>query len=123
MVTLVDLKEALVKSWSTDTAAGDWTPDCPSLNQCAVTALIVQDYFGGDMLRCKMTDGDSHYWNRLQDGSEEDLTADQFSYIKPQALKDNFIVRTREYVLSFPNTVVRYDILKTRVQKILHPED
>jgi hypothetical protein len=113
------LQGALLLSWSEETAAGEWQKACPSLNQCAVTALIVQDYLGGDLLRCKMTNGDTHYWNRLFDSTEIDLTIDQFLCIPAQPIKIDFIVRNREYVLSFPNTVIRYELLKTRVQNVL----
>lgn len=116
------LKNALLKAWCAETALGNWTPECPSLNQCAVTALVVQDYFGGVLLRCKMTDGDSHYWNRLSDGTEEDWTEDQFKYTEAQPLKSDFIIREREYVLSFPNTKLRYELLKQRVEDFLNPQ-
>ncbi len=112
------LKKLLLSAWSAETAQGDWTPDCPSLNQCAVTALVVQDYFGGELLRCKMTDGDSHYWNRNPDGTEEDWTIEQFSFIEGKPLKDDYVIREREYVLSFPKTKMRYKLLKERVEQL-----
>ena len=48
------------------------------MGQCAVTALVVQDFLGGELIRAFVC-GESHYWNRLPDGSELDLTADQFA--------------------------------------------
>ncbi len=51
------------------------TPENPALGQCAVTALIVQDYFGGELVNCLHT---HHYRNRLPDGKEIDLTKQQF---------------------------------------------
>ena len=42
----VDLYVALYEAWGADTARGYWDKECPSLNQCAVTALVVQDYLG-----------------------------------------------------------------------------
>jgi hypothetical protein len=113
------MKDVLLIAWCAETALGEWTKNCPSLNQCAVTALVIQDYFGGDMLRCKMTDGDSHYWNRFPDGTEHDFTEDQFAYIEDQPIKNDYVVRTREYVLSFPSTVTRYNLLKQRVNELL----
>lgn len=50
-VSLARLFEALEQSWSADTTYGAWTPEVPSLHQCAVTALVVQDYYGGDVIR------------------------------------------------------------------------
>jgi hypothetical protein len=101
----------LLLTWCAETAKGNWNPNNPSLNQCAITALVVQDYFGGELLRCLMTNGDSHYWNRLPDGTEVDLTEDQFRDIEAKPLKIDFVVRTREYVLSFPETSRRYHLL------------
>jgi hypothetical protein len=86
------------------------------MNQCAVTALIVQDYFGGDLLRCPMTDGGSHYWNRLPTGEEVDLTKDQLDHIAGKPIWEEVVVRNREYVLSYPDTAIRYELLKSRVK-------
>ena len=113
------LKNKLSLAWCAETASGEWNKNNPSLNQCAVTALIVQDYFGGDLLRCKMTDGNSHYWNRLPNGTEQDLTVDQFSLIKVKPNKSEFVIRERNYVLSFPDTVIRYVLLKNRLNLLL----
>lgn len=115
------LLSALKRSWDRDTVRpqDEWREDVPSLNQCCVTALIVQDYFGGDLLRCKMTDGDSHYWNRLPSGEEIDFTKDQFSYINPKPLYNTVEVRNRKKILSYKTTRNRYNILKERVNKII----
>lgn len=47
-----------------------------------MTALVVQDLLGGDLILAEVhVDGvkdGNHYWNRLPDGKEVDLTADQF---------------------------------------------
>lgn len=116
------LIEALKQSWCAETAKGDWSLDNPSQNQCAITALVVQDYFGGDLLRCLMTDGDSHYWNRLPDGSELDITEAQFVQTQNKPLKDNSIVRDREYVLSFPDTATRYSLLKSKIETFIEKQ-
>lgn len=115
-VNLRNLQFALLVSWGPDTAKGDWREDVPSLNQCAVTALVVQDYFGGSLLRCALDDGDSHYWNSTLYLGEVDLSCNQFAVSK-QKLVGDIIVRDREYVLSFPDTKQRYEILKDRVAK------
>lgn len=115
------MKALLLKAWCAETAKGAWTAECPSLNQCAVTALVVQDYMGGELLRCKTVEGDSHYWNRLPDGEEVDLTEAQFSFISDKPLKEGLVVRERDYVLSFPDTDARYQILKKRVFDQLNP--
>jgi hypothetical protein len=120
-----NLKKALKKSWSRETSSdpNNWTPENPAWGQCAVTALIVQDYFGGNLIRATVNERgvSSHYWNELPDGIETDLTQDQFSenfnaFIKGHCLQET---KTREYVLSHPATVKRYEILKQRVEKYL----
>lgn len=113
--TIKELSFALLKAWNSDTAKGDWRKDIPSLNQCAVTALIVQDYFGGELMRCPLNDGDSHYWNRLPNGEEIDLTFSQFAFTKQVDVGET-VIRTREYTLSFPDTLKRYNILKNRIE-------
>ena len=54
---LKDLETALEKSWCRETCypktADLWTPENISLGQCAITSLIVQDNFGGDIYYCK----------------------------------------------------------------------
>ena len=116
---LNDLSFALLYSWGSDTAKGEWHKDVPSLNQCAVTVLVVQDYCGGDLMRCPLSDGDSHYWNRLPNGDEIDLTFQQFAYTHQIDVEGETIVIDREYVLSFPDTLKRYEILKYRVEEVL----
>jgi hypothetical protein len=109
-----ELRELLRQAWCQGTAMGSrWSSDCPALDQCAVTALVVQDLFGGELLRCWTCEGDSHYWNRLPDGSELDLTEEQFECISDYPLKATAAVRSRQNVLSYPNTMWRYGLLLT----------
>ena len=123
IASLDEITEAIEWAWVGATAAGKWTSKCPSMNQCAVTALVVQDYFGGEMLRCETTEeGVSHYWNRLPDGREVDLTAAQFEYTGVEPHKHEYVVRTREYVLSYRKTKTRYKVLKKRVKRYLDGE-
>lgn len=105
---------ALRDAWTADTSVDSrWSPTCPALGQCAVTALVIQDYLGGDLMRCEV-EGASHYWN-LVDGVEIDLTRSQFRYFLPH----DIAVRSRHYVLSSPDTMRRYETLRARVARIL----
>lgn len=128
-ITIEELKEALRKSWSAETSSDPkkWTPENPAWGQCAVTACIAQDYFGGNLIRAAVHEPgcSSHYWNELSDGTEIDLTKDQFSenfnaFIKRHCLQE---LKTREYVLSYPDTVKRYNLLKQRVEKFLEESE
>ena len=111
-------REVVREAWVGATAMGAWSSKCPELNQCAVTAMLVQDFFGGDLLRCECDDGDSHYWNRLPDGGEIDMTIGQFEYSGVVPLRDTVVVRERSYVDGNRNTVKRYKVLKKRFNKI-----
>ncbi len=104
----------LVGAWCSATSADPehWTEDNPALGQCAVTALIVQDRFGGILVRAE-NEGVSHYWNRLAGGIEVDLTRSQFETWNPGAELE----RDRDYVLSFPATLRRYELLKARLSE------
>lgn len=57
-------------------------PGCRSRGQCGTTALVLQDWLGGDILAAEVYRDHqlvgTHYWNRLPGGEEVDLTADQF---------------------------------------------
>src|SRR6202140_4399243 len=92
--------------WSRDTSFDPekWTPENSTHGQCAITALVIQDLLGGDLLRAKVN-GAEHYWNRLPDSSELDLTRDQFGSAPTTTASERV---SREYVLSFSNTVRRY---------------
>ena len=49
----------------------------PLEGHCAAVAYMVQGMFGGEIVTGRVT-GITHYWNRLPDGKEVDLTSCQF---------------------------------------------
>lgn len=104
--------------WGSDTSASPRIGRPSSTGQCAVTALLVQDLFGGELART-VVDGDSHYFN-LIDGAEVDLTRDQFKVWAPTAPVET---RTRAYVLSHPATVARFDLLVERYLDAIYSTD
>ena len=136
-IFLMELLKALYRSWDAETSAdgANWTRECPPWGQCAVTALVVQDYMGGDFLRAsleampdpKIAAMRSHYWNRLPGrvAREVDLTERQFHPAlkaqipggKPLTGKGDPL--TREYILSNVETARRYARLKAKVGQIL----
>lgn len=104
----------LEMSWTENTSSDSgWSEYNPALGQCAVTALIIQDYFGGDILRC-MVDKVSHYYNRLPDGTFLDETASQFNddEIAPIEFRNPTTDKGRDYLLSSESTSIRYEMLK-----------
>ena len=69
------LLKALRKSWSGKSSTL-WRADNPALGNCGVTALVVQDHLGGEILKTKF--GDIwHFYNRV-DGKRMDFTESQF---------------------------------------------
>lgn len=85
MLVVEDLAPILRSSWGADTCDPHdlpWRPENPARGQCGVTALVVQDLLGGDLVLAEVVAGGRkvghHYWNRLPEGREADLTADQF---------------------------------------------
>lgn len=109
---------ALKRSWDKETCypplQGEWAEKNPAFGQCAVTALIVQDFFGGELLFC---DHQNHAWNKLPDGTEIDLTQSQFP--SEIILCFDGVMDRQEFLYSEAalnaETLVRYLDLKRKV--------
>lgn len=116
------LKILLEKSWNRDTCSPGlrykWSEDNPSLGQCAITSLIVNDYFGGKIMRCMASTG-SHYYN-LIDNEIIDLTAEQFGDEVPKY--EDGEERTIEYLLSNEDTKNRYLMLYNNLKEVINEE-
>ena len=108
---IVELKKLLILSWTKETCyegiKSEWNKGNPSLGQCAITSLIVNDFFGGKIMRC-ITSSGSHYYNLIND-EIVDLTVDQFLGKIP--LYEESQERTRQYLLSNQDTRKRYEKL------------
>ncbi|MET8877352.1 hypothetical protein [Nocardia sp. NPDC004604] len=124
------LEHAVQAVWSAMTSsASDWTERNPAKGQCAVTACVVQDYFGGNILNSIATlpSGEtvSHYFNII-DSETVDLTRAQFppgtSFSAPEPKTKGF-PSTRDYCLSFDRTRQRYDVLSSRVFAYLQAKE
>lgn len=113
-IEMRSLEERVRRAWCRETSVDvDWSPENPAQGQCAVTALVVQDEFGGGLVRCSVG-ATSHYWNVLPGGREVDLTREQFgAEFSPSKTE----ARSRSYVLSFPETRRRYALLRERINK------
>lgn len=84
----------LQQCWSAETSVDpeNWSEENPAWGQCAVTAMVVFQYLGGQIIRGEY-EGGSHYWNRLDDGTELDLTLSQFGDNPPEFTN----LQTREF--------------------------
>ncbi len=132
MINESKLELALKNSWGRQSSSDpkNWTPDNPAWGQCAVTALIINDYLGGEIVWANaiLPDGReiSHYFNKI-DSVEKDFTKVQFpdgtiiplGNTKTKGFKTNEFSSTREYILSYPITKQRYGLLKHNVQEFL----
>ncbi len=115
---LADIEAAVRAGWGADTATPahrpHWTPDNPARDQCGVTAMVLNDLLGGELIRGEVAvDGvrtDYHWWNRLGMGVEIDLTREQFG---PEEIVSGGTVIPR------PAEIVRlreeYELLRARV--------
>jgi hypothetical protein len=69
------IKNLLKECWSKQSSSL-WTAKNPARGQCGVTALVIQDCFGGEILKT-LVDDRNHFYNNI-DGLKYDFTADQF---------------------------------------------
>jgi hypothetical protein len=87
------VRQALLATWSERTQPA-FCPETPSYNQCAQTAIVVFERFGGEILKTKVTISDGgqieHFYNRIG-GQRYDFTWDQFEitdFVKPINYQD-----------------------------------
>ena len=100
ITTLLELFAVLEKCWSRETAypscQAEWVPNDPSYGQCAITATLVHDMFGGTIHKIKVNGGGTHYFNKIN-GQYVDLTREQFDlYDLPVNYEPNQEI-SREY--------------------------
>ena len=83
-MSLHDVECAIRGAWSRDTSddPDEWSDENPARGQCAVTALLVRELLGGEIVVASVIrDGrrtERHAWNRLPSGIALDLTREQF---------------------------------------------
>lgn len=117
---LSDIERAVRAGWSAETATPEfrsrWTPDNPARDQCGVTAMVLNDLLGGELLRGEvLVDGervDYHWWNRLGAGVEIDLTREQFG---PEETVTAGTVVPRPPVAEWRRLREEYALLRERV--------
>lgn len=115
------LSHIFFKAWNKETThpsvSDIWSSDNKALGQCAVTALVVNKLYGGDILD---DNSHNHMWNLLPDGSQQDFSRSQFPN------KEEFVItstKSRNEVLNsdkskLAKTSERYELLRTRINNI-----
>jgi len=85
----------------------------PLDGHCGAVSCMVQGVFGGDIVTGRVK-GVTHYWNRLDDGSEVDLTSCQFGGDGYTPLKKGRKVKPRTGPIP-----MRFTLFADRVKKEL----
>ncbi len=112
---LARISNLLSLAWSKETCylkqAKSWNGDNSSLGQCAVTALVIQDYLGGRIAKMYV-DKVSHYFN-IVDEEIVDLTAKQFGDVRIDY--SNYKIVSRSQILANSDTKSRYLLLRQKI--------
>ena len=121
--TLEDLFEIVRECWCGETAypscQEDWVPEDPTYGQCAITAMLVHDMFGGSIHRIWVDDNWTHYFNKV-DGQYIDLTSEQFDLYNMNVDYEPNEEMDYIYCGTNPDTKKRYDLLVKRVAEKLN---
>ena len=72
---LLAIHSQLLRAWGLDTSS-TWQAGNPALGQCSVTALVIQDCLGGEILKTDVN-GAWHFYNEIN-GKRIDFTMSQF---------------------------------------------
>jgi len=121
-ISLLQLREALEASWSSDTSyLGVWDSNNPALGQCYPTSRVVQHFFPKtEIVKGEVWNGKElhiHFWNRLQVSEtvyDIDLSWQQFphgSFVKKSEVLD------RDKLGDSDKTIKRCDLLLQKVTK------
>lgn len=117
-MNLINLKESLYKSYSKDLCypkvTNNWSSENKTYGMCAITSLIVHDYFGGNIGKIYVDDI-SHYFNVI-DNEIIDLTKEQFNKDLDYS---NYEVISKDILINNENTNNRYILLKRKVIEAL----
>jgi hypothetical protein len=117
-----DLYDALTHSWTRETCTArlrnKWTEQDYTCGQCAITAFIVQDIFGGDIYEVPLETGGVHCFN-LIDGMAVDLASEQFGDKVKDLDYAHATIQDREFRMQEPQKKDRYELLKSNLKAYL----
>lgn len=115
---LMELFAVLEQCWSRETAhpssQADWVENDPSYGQCAITAMLVHDMFGGSIHKIRVSGGGTHYFNKLN-GKYADLTREQFDLYHLSVEYEPNEEIPREFCGRNKNTLMRYRQLQRNI--------
>ena len=120
--TLGEFYLACLSAWNAETCSERfrhaWCAENPSTGQCTITAKLVHEYFGGEVLSLPLITGGMHSFNRIG-GVIVDLACEQFG--KDALLDfDSAIEIDAESLVADPDKAQRCALLKERIYHVLH---
>lgn len=122
ITNVVELFAVLEQCWSKETAypscQEEWVPSDPSYGQCAITAMLVFDMFGGSIHRIRVSGGGTHYFNKIN-GKYVDLTREQFDLYNLAVDYEVNQEVAREYCGKNQDTNNRYHQLQRNIMAYL----
>ena len=115
-----DLYGALMHCWTRGTCTArlrsKWSEDNKTAGQCAITAFIVQDIFGGEIHEMDTGRG-LHCYNVIS-GTAVDLTSEQFGAdAKKLSYENNPLQPPREERMNQTGKRERYEMLKKNLEE------
>ena len=120
--TIHDLYDALLHSWTRETCTSrlrhKWNEQDYTCGQCAITAFIVQDIFGGDIYEVPLENGGVHCFN-IVDGKAVDLASEQFGDKAKDLDYAHATKQNRELRMQEPEKKDRYELLKSNLKAYL----
>lgn len=123
--TLNDLYNVLRECWCKETAypscQEEWLPNDSSYGQCAITAMLVYDMFGGTIHRVRVNGGGTHYFNKIN-GHYIDLTSEQFELYNIPVDYETNEEMDRKYCGKNADTQKRYELLVKRISEKVNQE-
>lgn len=120
-----ELYAALMKVWCKETCSPSlrdkWSPDNKSVGQCAITALLVQDIFGGEVYGIALPNGAMHCYNEVA-GRCIDLASEQFGEKAAKLRYDKSHRIDRAVQLADGVKLRRYMLLRSLLKKVTSEE-
>ncbi|MED1598692.1 MULTISPECIES: YunG family protein [Bacillus] len=104
-----NIKNILLQSWSIESSS-KWTLNNPAMGQCGVTALVINDLYGGEILKTELEEG-WHFYNEINE-KRYDFTESQF----PSSIEYMDVPSNREEAFADTNDK-QYNYLKQRVNE------
>ncbi len=101
ILLIKDFEKILRQSWSKDTCyeifQKDWNEKLPELGQCYISARLFQEFFGGEILKVKDINNESHFLNILN-GVEYDFTINQYKNGKDDLRLENIKITKEDSI-------------------------